>query len=47
MHNFSLCDKVLPCIVVRVGVIEIQISLKYIKRWEFLIFLSLSSQILS
>jgi hypothetical protein len=50
IHNFSLHDEVLPCIVVRVGVIKIQISLNFIKRFEkreFLIFLSLSGQILS
>jgi hypothetical protein len=34
MHNFSLCDEVLPCIIGRVGVIEIQISFKLIKRFE-------------
>jgi hypothetical protein len=50
MHNFSLRDEVLPCIFVRVGDIKIQIILKFLKRFEkgeFLIFLSLSGQILS
>jgi hypothetical protein len=50
MHKFSLHDEVFQCIVVRVGVIEIQIILKFIKTFEkgeFLIFLCLPGQILN